>query len=76
AAHAGAYPHLGVNAAAAFTVAQVAIGLLRQQLPPTTRVHGVVTEAGTAPNAIPDTATGRWYVRARTLADLTGIEGR
>lgn len=76
AAHAGAYPHLGVNAADAFTVAQVAIGLLRQQLPPTTRVHGVVTEAGTAPNAIPDTATGRWYVRARTLADLTGIEGR
>lgn len=75
-AHAGAYPHLGVNAADAFTVAQVAIGLLRQQLPPTTRVHGIVTEAGTAPNAIPDVATGRWYVRARTLADLAGIEGR
>ncbi|MGU3501486.1 M20 family metallopeptidase [Mycobacterium sp. C31M] len=75
-AHAGAYPHLGVNAADAFTVAQVAIGLLRQQLPPTTRVHGVVTEAGSAPNAIPDAAAGRWYVRARTLAELTGIEGR
>lgn len=75
-AHAGAYPHLGVNAADAFTVAQVAIGLLRQQLPSTTRVHGVVTDAGTAPNAIPDSATGRWYVRARTLAELAGIERR
>ena len=75
-AHAGAYPHLGVNAADAFTVAQVAIGLLRQQLPSTSRVHGVVTDAGSAPNAIPDSATGRWYVRARTLADLEGIEGR
>jgi amidohydrolase len=75
-AHAGAYPHLGVNAADAFTVAQVAIGLLRQQLPPSTRVHGVVTDAGSAPNAIPDAATGRWYVRARTLADLAGIEHR
>lgn len=32
AAHAAAYPELGVNAADAFTVAQVAIGLLRQQL--------------------------------------------
>ena len=32
AAHAGAYPELGVNAADAMTVAQVAIGLLRQQL--------------------------------------------
>lgn len=75
-AHAGAYPHLGVNAADAFTVAQVAIGLLRQQLPATVRVHGVVTSAGSAPNAIPDSASGRWYVRARTLAELTGIEKR
>ena len=32
-AHAAAYPELGVNAADAFTIAQVAIGLLRQQLP-------------------------------------------
>lgn len=32
-AHAAAYPEAGVNAADAFTVAQVAIGLLRQQLP-------------------------------------------
>ena len=75
-AHAGTYPHLGVNAADAFTVAQVAIGLLRQQLPSTARVHGVVTTAGTAPNAIPDTASGRWYVRARTLAELCDIETR
>jgi metal-dependent amidase/aminoacylase/carboxypeptidase family protein len=69
-AHAGAYPHLGRNAADAFTIAQVAIGLLRQQLPSSVRVHGVVTEAGTAPNAIPDTARGSWYVRADTLTDL------
>ncbi|MFD3443608.1 amidohydrolase [Microbacteriaceae bacterium 4G12] len=69
-AHAGAYPHLGRNAADALTVAQVAIGLLRQQLPGSVRVHGIVTEAGTAPNAIPDLARGSWYVRAETLADL------
>lgn len=75
-AHAGTYPHLGVNAADAFTVAQVAIGLLRQQLPSTARVHGVITEAGTVPNAIPDTASGRWYVRARTLAELRDIQAR
>jgi amidohydrolase len=72
AAHAGAYPHLGRNAADAFTVAQVAIGLLRQQLPPSVRVHGIVTEAGTAPNAIPEIARGSWYVRADTLAELDG----
>ncbi|WOF24031.1 amidohydrolase [Microbacterium betulae] len=71
--HAGAYPHLGRNAADAFAVAQVAIGLLRQQLPPSVRVHGIVTEAGTAPNAIPDVAKGSWYVRADTLGELAGV---
>ena len=74
--HAGAYPHLGRNAADAFTVAQVAIGLLRQQLAPSVRVHGIVTEAGTAPNAIPETARGSWYVRADTLAELEGAFAR
>ena len=63
AAHAAAYPEDGVNAADAFTVAQVAIGLLRQQLPSGTRVHGLVTRGGEAPNAIPQRSEGRWYVR-------------
>ncbi|MDQ0575209.1 amidohydrolase [Agromyces albus] len=68
--HASAYPTLGINAADAFTVAQVAIGLLRQQLPASVRVHGVVREAGTAPNAIPGSALGSWYVRAASLEEL------
>ncbi|MEU6005113.1 M20 family metallopeptidase [Streptomyces sp. NPDC047453] len=75
-AHAAAYPEAGVNAADAFTVAQVAIGLLRQQLPGSARVHGVVTHAGDAPNAIPERSTGRWYVRAETLAELAELEPR
>ncbi|MFC3996190.1 M20 family metallopeptidase [Nocardiopsis sediminis] len=73
-AHAAAYPEDGVNAADAFTVAQVAIGLLRQHLPPGSRVHGIVTSAGSAPNAIPEASSGRWYVRAETLAELAEIE--
>nr|WP_253855502.1 M20 family metallopeptidase [Prauserella alba] len=75
-AHAAAYPEAGTNAADAFTVAQVAIGLLRQQLPSSARVHGVVTHAGDAPNAIPEHASGRWYVRAETLAELAELEPR
>ncbi|WP_410599440.1 M20 family metallopeptidase [Amycolatopsis sp. lyj-90] len=75
-AHAAAYPEAGINAADAFTVAQVAIGLLRQHLPASARVHGVVTHAGDAPNAIPEHATGRWYVRAETLAELAELEPR
>lgn len=74
AAHAGAYPEEGVNANDAFVVAQVAIGLLRQQLPHSARVHGIQTVGGQAPNAIPDRTEGRWYVRAETLAELERIE--
>ncbi|GAA2170792.1 M20 family metallopeptidase [Agrococcus versicolor] len=73
ASHAASYPQLGVNASDAFTIAQVAIGLLRQQLPDDVRVHGIVREAGTAPNAIPDRAVGSWYVRAADLAQLDAL---
>lgn len=76
AAHAAAYPEQGVNAADAFTIAQVAIGLLRQQLPASVRVHGVVTNGGEAPNAIPARTEGRWYVRAESLAQLAETEER
>ena len=76
ATHAAAYPEQGINAADAFTVAQVAIGLLRQQLLPSTRVHGIVTHGGDAPNAIPDRTEGRWYARAETLDELAGLEPR
>lgn len=74
ATHAAAYPEHGVNAADAFTVAQVAIGLLRQQLPSTVRVHGVMTNGGEAPNAIPARTEGRWYVRAESLDELNATE--
>jgi amidohydrolase len=76
AAHAGTYPDRGVNANDAFVIAQVAIGLLRQQLPGGTRVHGIQTVGGQAPNAIPDRTEGRWYVRAETLAELQTVEQR
>jgi metal-dependent amidase/aminoacylase/carboxypeptidase family protein len=75
-AHAAAYPDRGINAADAFTLAQVAIGLLRQQFPHDTRVHGVMTNGGEAPNAIPQRTEGRWYVRARSLAELADLERR
>lgn len=70
AAHAAAYPEQGLNAADAFTVAQVAIGLLRQQLPHTVRVHGIMTRGGEAPNAIPEVTEGRWYIRATTTEQM------
>ena len=69
-AHASAYPFLGVNAADALVVAQTAIGLLRQHLRPSDRVHGIVTKGGDAANVIPAHTTASWMVRAADLDQL------
>ncbi|MBP2401372.1 M20 family metallopeptidase [Streptomyces syringium] len=76
AAHPSLNPHEGRNAADALTVAQVALGLLRQQLPPHWKVHGVTTAAGTAPNAIPDRATAEYEIRASAAEDLRELRER
>jgi amidohydrolase len=65
-AHAAAFPYLGVNAADALVVAQTAIGLLRQQLLPSDRVHGFVTKGGDAANVIPAETSAAFMVRATT----------
>ncbi|MFE5707598.1 M20 family metallopeptidase [Rhodococcus koreensis] len=75
-AHAGAYPDLGVNAADAILIAQVAIGQLRQQTRGTDRIQGIVTDAGTAVNVIPDSAAGRWIVRSDTAEALATLTAR
>jgi amidohydrolase len=76
AAHAAAYPWLGLNAADALTVAQVGIGLLRQHFEPGDRVHGVVTLGGGAPNVIPERTTAKFIVRSKTLDRLDRLEAR
>ncbi|MCU1492058.1 MAG: amidohydrolase [Acidimicrobiaceae bacterium] len=69
-AHASAFPELGINAADAITVAQVAIGLLRQHAEPGNQVHGIVTNGGMAPNIVPGFTEAKYYVRAPTLEAL------
>jgi amidohydrolase len=75
-AHAALAPHLGVNAGDAMTIAQVAIGLLRQHLRPTDQVHGVVLRGGNAANVVPAHAEGLWMARARTLDELADLRPR
>jgi amidohydrolase len=75
-AHASAAPWEGVNAGDAMAIAQVAIGLLRQQLRPGDQVHGVVIDGGPAANIIPESVTGRFMCRATTLDGLQVLEPR
>ena len=74
--HAAAAPQLGVNAADALTVAQVAIGLLRQHLRPTDQVHGITVKGGDAANIVPAHTIADWMVRARTVAELDDLRPR
>jgi amidohydrolase len=74
--HAAVAPHLGVNAADAVTVAQVAVGLLRQQLAPGQLVHGIVTDGGSATNVIPGRAELRYTMRATESDSLRDLEGK
>jgi amidohydrolase len=71
--HASAFPELGVNAADALTIAQTALGLLRQHIRPTDRIHGIVTNGGAAPNVVPAHTSARYIIRSETLPQLTEL---
>jgi amidohydrolase len=75
-AHAAAAPYEGINAADAMVVAQVALGLLRQQFHPGDQAHGVVLDGGKAANIIAASVTGRFMCRARTIQGLDALEPR
>ncbi len=75
-AHASAAPWQGVNALDAMTISQVALGLLRQQLPPGDQVHGIITRGGGAANVIPAEVSGRFMARSRTIDGLAALEKR
>lgn len=72
-AHASAFPELGINAADAITVAQTAVGLLRQHIKQTDRIHGIVTRGGDAPNIVPAHTEARYIIRAETLEQLAEL---
>ncbi len=75
-AHAAGFPELGINALDALTVAQTAIGLLRQHMRPTDRVHGIITHGGDVPNVVPAHTSARFMVRAYNLRDLDEIRDK
>lgn len=75
-AHSSMAPHLGVNAADALTIGQVAIGLLRQHLDPGDQVHGIVTRGGEAANIVPGMAEASFSTRAPSLGQLDKLQPR
>jgi amidohydrolase len=63
-AHAASDPWKGKNALDALILLFSSVGLWRQQLRTDARVHGIVTEGGTAANIIPDRAAAWFMIRS------------
>jgi amidohydrolase len=76
AAHASADPWEGVNALDGVIQTFNNVGMLRQQVRPDARIHGIVTSGGAAPNIIPELAAAMFYVRAASLEYLEGLQAR
>ena len=70
AAHAAAFPWEGVNALDAAVACYNSISMLRQQMKPTWRAHGVFEDGGVKPNIIPDKTVLNYYFRAPTNKEL------
>lgn len=67
AAHAAADPWAGINALDACIQTFNAISMLRQQVRPDCRIHGIIQHGGAAANIIPEYAKATFYVRAPRL---------
>ena len=76
AAHAAADPFEGINALDAVIQTFNNIGMLRQQVRPDARIHGIVTSGGAAPNIIPEFAAALFYVRAKSLDYMWQLQKR
>ncbi|XP_064393682.1 peptidase M20 domain-containing protein 2-like [Halichondria panicea] len=76
AAHAAAFPWEGVNALDAAVMAYTSISALRQQMKPTWRVHGIITNGGAKPNIIPEKAAMEYYIRAPSMSDLDLLKSK
>ncbi|XP_063168193.1 xaa-Arg dipeptidase [Candoia aspera] len=74
ASHAAAYPWEGVNALDAAVLAYNNLSLLRQQMKPTWRVHGIIKNGGVKPNIIPSYAELEFYLRAPSLRELSTLK--
>jgi aminobenzoyl-glutamate utilization protein B len=75
-AHAAAAPEQGRSALDALMIANIAIEMLREHVPSTTRIHYIITSGGAAPNVVPDFAEGYFYARHPDMPTLDGIWAR
>ncbi|WP_406836234.1 M20 family metallopeptidase [Streptomyces sp. AHU1] len=75
-AHASVSPWQGRSALAAAQLFLNALDSMRQFVPPTARLHGIVSDGGQAPNVVPARAAVDLYVRDRTAGSALALVDR
>ena len=75
-AHAASRPESGINALDALILAFSAVAALRQHIRDSTRVHGVITDGGQAPNVVPGHSAAVFLVRAEDESYLEELKER
>ncbi len=75
-AHAAGSPEKGRSALDAVALFTHGVDLLREHVPPQTRLHYVITHGGEAPNVVPDFAEVYLYARHPEMDALDGIWAR
>ncbi|MGH2474148.1 MAG: M20 family metallopeptidase, partial [Candidatus Limnocylindrales bacterium] len=75
-AHASSDPWRGRNALDALILLFSSVGLWRQQLKPSSRVHGIIREGGTAANIIPERASAWFMLRATDQGYYEEMKGQ
>ena len=71
--HAAAAPEQGINALDGVIQLFNGINALREHVTPDVRMHGVISEGGTAANVVPDYAVAQFYFRAETRRTLNEV---
>ena len=76
AAHAATDPWAGINALDACIQTFNAVSMLRQQVRPDCRIHGIIVNGGAAANIIPEYAKATFYVRAPRIDTMWELHRR
>lgn len=76
AAHAAAAPEQGVNALDACIQTFNGINALRQHFKDETRIHGIITHGGDAPNIVPEYAEAKFSVRHRSFEYMREVKAK
>lgn len=71
--HAAESPELGINALDGVIQLFNGINALREHTSSDTRIHGIISEGGEAPNIVPERAVAKFYIRSLEKDNLNKV---